>query len=136
MQQELELTFYKAIQTYDLSQTACAFSAYAKICLHHRVCNMIRYHSTRRQFVKQMQSIDQETYQIADSYAEFMINKMDKLTLIQQYCLPEEQQLIYRLLKGESYQQIAEQMSLDYKKVTNKVYKIKKKLVEAMRKVN
>lgn len=69
------------------------------------------------------------SYQMADTYADFMIDKIDKLTLIQQYCLPQEQQLINYLLQGYSYQQIAHQLVWDYKKVTNKVYQIRKKLM-------
>lgn len=111
LQQELELTFYKAIQTYDLSQSSCAFGAYAKICLHHRVCNMIRYHTSRKTVMKQVQTIDELTYQIADKYPEFIMDKLDKLSLIKQYCLPEEQRLIDYLLRGYSYQQIAMQLS-------------------------
>ena len=121
LKQEARVAFYRALMSYDESQSGVTFGLYAKICIRNRMISLFRKnssHSTRRIAKELPQAPVRER-----------ITDRSEIDSIAAHLLTDyEKNVFYMYLGGKSYEDIAKSVGKSVKSVDNALFRAKRKL--------
>ena len=133
LRQELILSFYRAVCSYDLTQDQVSLGLYAKTCMKNRIYSYFRKTANRPT------QVPLEEMPVRSGREEEPIHRIieeenfDTLRLLINTSLsPYEKQVWWLFASGFSVPAIAKKIGKDRKSVENAVYRIRRRLREIL----
>lgn len=120
--QEATVSFYRAVMTYDLKQSAVSFGLYAKICMRNRMVSLLR----KSQAEKKRKPKGKELLPREEAVAE--LHRAELLALADRCLTAYEKTVFFLYVDGKSYRDIAETLGVSEKSVDNALFRAKSKL--------
>ncbi len=131
LRQEATLVFYHSILTYDTEQSEVEFGLYAKICMTNGLVSRMRSLTVRRE-VPLSETLEHPSSDPAQQMLEQ--EGLEQLDAVIRSHLSEYEYRVWCLyVSGRSAAAIGEAVGRDEKSVSNAIYRIRKKLREALR---
>ena len=127
-EQEALLALYRAVHTYERSQSAVSFGLYAKVCIRNALVSQMRKVRSKRR--KQPATTDVNTRDVFVGAADRMVSD-DALVLkeqIAEFLSPYEQRIFSMYVEGLSVKEIADSVGRSDKSVHNAIYRIRVKI--------
>ena len=126
LRQEACIAFYRAVQSYDVTQAEVSFGLYAKLCVRNRLITYVRKLRRRESVLPLEERIKVEEDVAAGVVAEEAY--MELYRRIEAVLSPYESRVWWLYLSGQTTGTIAAQLGKDERSVQNAVYRIRKKL--------
>lgn len=123
LRQEASVAFFRAVTTFDLSQSEVSFGLYAKICIRNKLVSVVR--TLRRQPSKKSLSEVQTGKTFAPS-----IDRDELMLYAKTVLSSREMKVLVLYLDSKSYKEIADLLSITEKSVDNALFRAKSKLKE------
>ncbi len=130
--QEACIAFYHAIKHFDMQQTAVQFGLYAKTCIRNRLISYARVMKRQEGTVSLAES---DEIGESNDPLQTLLEKEDYLALyrrIESVLSPYENRVWWTYLSGRTAREIACQLGKDERSVQNAIYRIRKKLRDAL----
>ena len=132
--QELTMSFYNAILSYDLEQTEVSFGLYAKICLNNFFITQLRTLKKRKS--AEMISLDQENWLMENQSEQgdpssdvIQREKLRELNRKIESTLSDFENKVWKYyVSGCSSREIAQALDKSEKSIENAVFRIRQKL--------
>ncbi len=138
VRQELTVTFYNAVLSYDLTQNEVSFGLYAKICLNNALITLLRAQKNRKG--PEIVSLEDEAWVIdggednSDPSAEW-IRREETRELnrrIEQTLSAFENKVWSFYLAGCSSREIALALDKNEKSIDNAIFRVRRKLIQLL----
>lgn len=125
--QEASIALFDAVRTYNVEQSKVTFGLYAKICVKNRLISVRRKMQTRKK--AERENAKQHVVHKTSERRVFDNEQLARLYKIYSEELAPLEKAVFPLyLQGQSYRDIAKQLSKDEKSIDNAVYRMKRKL--------
>lgn len=135
LMQEGLLAFYRAAETFDVSNGKVTFGLYAKTCITNRMISLLRRANTvkRRQqktvsFSENEKCGNMLDYLIASANGENGVYADGIMARLESTLSKKEKAVLLLFIKGLSYAQIGKALDVDEKSVDNALCRIRRKL--------
>ncbi len=134
--QEATVVFYNSILTYDTEQTEVEFGLYAKICIMNALISQLRMLKRRvTEPLADTEEVDLFVHGSEDPSENIL--EQERVTalysVIRKHLSPFEYRVWRYYMSGHTAKEIGELVSKDEKSISNAIYRIRKKLREALR---
>lgn len=135
LRQEATVVFYNSILTYDLEQTEVEFGLYAKICISNALVSQLRL--LKRRFAEPLTEDEASNFFVHESEdpSESILEQERVKALysvIRKRLSPFEYRIWRYYMSGRTAKEIGLLVGKDEKSVSNAIYRIRKKLREAL----
>ena len=135
LRQEATLVFYNSILTYDSEQSEVEFGLYAKICIYHGLISQMRLH--KKHPTEQLTESLSEAMSVHDSSdpaAGVLEREREKAlySVIRQNLSDFEYRVWQYYMSGQTAREIGRLVGRDERSVNNAIYRIRRKLREAL----
>ena len=127
---------YRAVLTYDLSQTDVTFGLYASVCVRRRLTDVLRRERTESSRISVLGDVDVDSIAVEDSSLRSLVEREEKESIRSQareILSDYEYRVLGLWLSGLSGPEIAEELLTDVKSVENAKGRVMKKLRASMK---
>lgn len=134
--QEATVVFYNSILTYDTEQTEVEFGLYAKICIMNALVSQLRMLKRRvTETLSDTEKVDLFVHESEDPSENILEQERVKAlySVIRKHLSAFEYRVWRYYMSGRTAKEIGELVGKDEKSISNAIYRIRKKLREALR---
>jgi len=121
LRQEASVAFYRALVTFDTTQSKVSFGLYAKICIRNRMVSLLRRARSRKKKKPRKE-------EIPSVGSQNLIDREALLSLADCVLTNFEKTVFFHYVNGKSYRDIALSLGVPVKSVDNALFRAKSKL--------